>query len=148
MTTIRQLMSSDHRHCDDLLAAAEEAIAAKQLEPARQAFQSFHQAMLAHFAGEEEILFPGFEASTGMTHGPTHMMRLEHGQIRSLLDEAAEALASGNVEAYLGAADTLIIMLQQHNMKEENILYPMCDQHLLAEAIEIIERLETELAHA
>lgn len=147
MTTIRQLMSNDHRHCDDLFAAVEEAIAAKQLEPARLAFHGFQQAMLTHFSGEEEILFPGFEASTGMTHGPTHMMRLEHAQIRSLLDEAVEALANDDVEAYLGTADTLIIMLQQHNMKEENILYPMCDQHLLAEAAEIIKRLEAELAH-
>ena len=31
-------------------------------------------------------------------------------------------------------------------MKEENMLYPMCDQHLSAELPTILERLETELS--
>ena len=43
-------------------------------------------------------------------------------------------------------ADTLLIMMQQHNMKEENILYPMCDQHLAGETPELLARLEAELA--
>jgi hypothetical protein len=28
----------------------------------------------------------------------------------------------------------LLIMMQQHNLKEENILYPMCDQALAGDA--------------
>jgi len=36
-------------------------------------------------------------------------------------------------------------MMQQHNMKEENVLYPMCDQHLSDERPAVLERLETEL---
>ena len=47
-----------------------------------------------------------------------------------------------------GIADTLLIMMQQHNMKEENILYPMCDQHLSNELAPLLERLETELCEA
>ena len=39
-------------------------------------------------------------------------------------------------------AETLLIMTQQHNMKEENILYPMCDQHLADVSEALIGRLQ------
>jgi hemerythrin-like domain-containing protein len=148
MTSIRSFMTEDHRHCDDLFAEAEQAIGQNNLEAARAAFDHFHSALLAHFATEEKTLFPAFEANTGMSMGPTEVMRMEHAQMRSMLDDAVDALKSGNVDDYLGQAETLLIMMQQHNMKEENMLYPMCDQHLLAESPALIQRLETELSEA
>lgn len=148
MINIRTLMTEDHRHCDDLFADAEQAIAHHQPEAALAAFEHFHSAILAHFATEEKTLFPTFEAKTGMSMGPTQVMRLEHAQMRSMLNDAVDALKAGNIEDYLGQAETLLIMMQQHNMKEENMLYPMCDQHLSAELPEIIQRLETELSPA
>jgi hemerythrin-like domain-containing protein len=78
--------------------------------------------------------------------GPTQVMRMEHVQMRALMDDAAAALANGDADDYLGLAETLLIMMQQHNMKEENILYPMCDQHLAAETPELLARLEAETA--
>jgi hemerythrin-like domain-containing protein len=148
MTSIRSFMTDDHRHCDDLFAEAEMAIGKNDLDAARAAFGHFRSSMLAHFASEEKNLFPSFEAKTGMTMGPTEVMRQEHVQLRALLADAAEALAEGNTDDYLGIADTLLIMMQQHNMKEENILYPMCDQHLSAELPGLLEQLETEICEA
>jgi len=148
MTTIRTFMTDDHRRCDDYFAEAEQAIAKKNLSAAKAAFGHFRNAMLAHFDSEEKTLFPTFEAKTGMRMGPTQMMRMEHAQMRALLDDAVDALENGNSDDYLGLADTLLIMMQQHNMKEENILYPMCDQHLAGETPELLARLETELAEA
>jgi hemerythrin-like domain-containing protein len=145
MTTIRSFMTEDHRHCDDLFAEAEMAAGKGDFELARAAFGHFRSAMLAHFDSEEKTLFPTFEAKTGMTMGPTQVMRMEHVQLRALMDDATDALKTANAEEYLGVADTLVIMMQQHNMKEENMLYPMCDQHLSAELPAILERLETEL---
>jgi hemerythrin-like domain-containing protein len=148
MTTIRSLMTDDHRHCDDLFAAAEQAVSGKDMAAAATAFAQFRSAMLAHFDAEEKTLFPTFEAKTGMRMGPTQVMRLEHGQMRGLLDAATAALLAGDLDEYLGQAETLVIMMQQHNMKEENILYPMCDQHLLGELPAVLERLGSELALA
>ncbi len=148
MTAIRDLMTDDHRQCDDLLAVAEQAVGARNIEAARAAFEEFRLAMLAHFDGEETILFPAFEEATGMTQGPTRVMRMEHLQLRQLFEEAAETLAGGDVDGYLGVADTLVVMMQQHNMKEENILYPMCDQHLAATVDSIASRLESQLTRA
>jgi DUF438 domain-containing protein len=148
MTTIRSFMTDDHRRCDDLFAEAEQAIGKGNLEAAQAAFGHFRTAVLAHFASEEKTLFPSFEAKTGMSMGPTQVMRMEHEQMRALFNDAADALKSGDSEEYLGIADTLLIMMQQHNMKEENILYPMCDQHLSTELAPLLERLETELCEA
>ena len=148
MTTIRSFMTDDHRRCDDFFAEAEQAIARKNLPAAKAAFGHFRDAVLAHFDSEEKTLFPTFEAKTGMSMGPTQVMRMEHTQMRALLDEAVAALAQDDADDYLGLADTLLIMMQQHNMKEENILYPMCDEHLAGETPELLARLETELVEA
>ncbi|MCL2635496.1 MAG: hemerythrin domain-containing protein [Betaproteobacteria bacterium] len=148
MTTIRSFMTDDHRHCDDLFAEAEQAMAKNNIEAGKAAFGHFREALLAHFAAEEKTLFPCFEAKTGMTMGPTRVMRMEHEQMRMLLDDAAKALGLGDSDDYLGHAETLLIMMQQHNLKEENMLYPMCDEHLAAEAPALLTHLETELTEA
>jgi iron-sulfur cluster repair protein YtfE (RIC family) len=146
MTSIRIFMTDDHRHCDDLFAEAEQAAGKGELAVAKAAFGHFRDAVLAHFAAEEQTLFPAFEAGTGVSMGPTRVMRMEHGQIRTLLDDAVNALEQGDFDEFLGIAETLLVMMQQHNLKEENILYPMCDQHLASVACELLSQLETEIA--
>jgi DUF438 domain-containing protein len=137
-------MTDDHRHCDDLFADAEQSAGKGQMAAALAAFSHFRQAVLAHFTAEEATLFPAFEERTGMSMGPTRVMRMEHEQIRSMLADAVDALERQDSEEFLGIAETLLIMMQQHNMKEENILYPMCDAHLADVSGELLARLEVE----
>ena len=80
--------------------------------------------------------------------GPTRVMRAEHAQMRELLAAAGEALAAEDADDYAGNAETLLILAQQHNMKEENVLYPMCDQHLAAEADGLVRRLVSAIHEA
>ncbi len=148
MESIRECLTGDHRACDAAFAATEQAVAAGNWKAARAAFNTLRNAMLAHLAAEEEILFPAFEARTGMTMGPTRVMRAEHAQMRALLDAAGEALAAEDADDYAGNAETLLILAQQHNMKEENVLYPMCDQHLAAEADGLVRRLVNAIHEA
>lgn len=145
METIRELLTDDHRQCDDLFAAVEQAVAAAAWEKADTAFAQFSAAMENHFDLEEGTLFPAFEAQTGMTMGPTQVMRSEHSQMRELLAAAAVSLAARDANDYSGYAETLLIMAQQHNMKEENILYPMCDQHLTGRIDALIPTLKDGL---
>ncbi len=140
-----QILPDHHRHCDDLFVAAEEAVQRHDWAVAAQSFARFHAQMRAHFKAEEELLFPAFEAATGMNAGPTQMMRYEHEQMRSLLSQLAGACATRDDESYAGAAETLLMLMQQHNMKEENILYPMCDQTLGAGAERVCTQIETLL---
>ncbi|MCL2829337.1 MAG: hemerythrin domain-containing protein [Betaproteobacteria bacterium] len=148
MPGIREFMTCDHRACDDLFAGIEAAVVGADWPGAKAALKNFTTAMLRHFGAEEEILFPAFEEKTGMRMGPTQVMRSEHLQIRDLLAEMEAALARQDGEEYSGAAETLLIMMQQHNMKEENILYPMCDQHLEAGAIGVLAQVSERVGRA
>ena len=127
---IKQFMAQDHRDCDLLFAKAENAASKDDWDTARQAFNEFLQAMERHFGIEEQTLFPAFEQETGVLTGPTEMMRMEHEQMRTLFAEMKDAMEQQSSDDYLGAAETLLIMMQQHNMKEEQILYNMMDQRL------------------
>lgn len=127
---IKEFMAQDHKDCDLLFATAENAASKEDWPTATQAFNDFVQAMERHLGVEENELFPAFEEATGMTMGPTEMMRSEHEQMRALFVEMREAVETKHSDNYLGISETLLILMQQHNMKEEQILYNMMDQHL------------------
>ncbi|MCK5002013.1 MAG: hemerythrin domain-containing protein [Gammaproteobacteria bacterium] len=127
---IKEFMAHDHKECDRLFAIAESAAASEDWDTATQTFNDFIQAMERHLGVEENELFPAFEEATGMTMGPTEMMRSEHDQMRVLFAEMRDAMERQHSDDYLGISETLLILMQQHNMKEEQILYNMMDQHL------------------
>ena len=142
MSTIMDFLGGDHRACDDLFASAEVAVAQNNWDSARSLFERFQTAMAHHLAMEEEVLFPAFEARTGMRTGPTEVMRMEHAQMRGLLQEMAGAVANADESRYLGLSETLNMLMQQHNLKEENMLYPMSDQVLGGERDSLIRAME------
>ncbi len=57
-------------------------------------------------------------------------MRFEHEQVQGLIGKLAGALESQDKDAYLSLCESMMILLQQHNMKEEQMLYAMCDRVL------------------
>ncbi|HRD35638.1 MAG TPA: hemerythrin domain-containing protein [Rhodocyclaceae bacterium] len=130
--TITELMKRHHHLCDAHLRQAEAFARAADLAACSGAFATFRSDTLAHFAAEEEVLFPAFERSSGMSHGPTQVMRVEHRQMRELLEDLAAALADGDLGGWAELVQPLGILMQQHNLKEENILYPMCDRGVAA----------------
>jgi len=73
-------------------------------------------------------MFLEFEQKTGMTQGPTQMMRHEHTQMRALMKDLLDAIDENNTDKFFGTSETLMILMQQHNMKEEQMLYAMCDR--------------------
>jgi len=141
METITQTLSHDHSRCDKLFAQAEASVAQKQWERSATDFADFRAAMERHFSMEEQVLFPTFESRTGQMGGPTQVMRMEHEQMRSVFAELQESVNEQNSEQYLGLSETLLILMQQHNAKEEQMLYPMTDQVLSHEVPSVIEQM-------
>ncbi len=141
MQSIQQFMTGDHRHCDELFVAAERLSADGDWDSARLAFDAFYRAIEHHFTMEEEVLFPEFEEASGSTMGPTQVMRMEHGQMRDLFAAMGEAIERRDTEGFLGEAETLLILMQQHNAKEEQILYPMSERMLAPRGDEVLERM-------
>jgi hemerythrin-like domain-containing protein len=127
---ILEFMRDDHRACDHIYADAESALLAKEGEKASTLFEQFSEATNHHFDMEEKELFLTFEKRTGMMGGPTQMMRYEHQQLRSLIESMRSALRENRHSDFFGIGESMMIMLQQHNMKEEQMLYPMIDRTL------------------
>jgi len=125
---ISHYLTTEHRACDDLFAKAESAAAEKNWEAAEKAFLEFANETLLHFKKEEEEFFPTFEAKTGNAEGPTNVMRFEHDQVRGLIGKIADAIEKQDRDAYLSLSESMMILLQQHNMKEEQMLYAMADR--------------------
>lgn len=126
--TTTELLGSDHRRLDTLLADAKRALAAGEPTRARPLFTAFREGLERHIVAEEEILFPAFEELTGMVGGPTQVMRSEHIDIRKLLEEIASRLEQGSEGGYTTPLASLTALLYAHNGKEERILYPATDR--------------------
>ena len=137
MNTISQFLTADHRRCDHFFAGAEAPVK-PDWASIQENFTQFHSALIHHFFMEEKVLFPAFEQVTGNTMGPTRMMRMEHEQMLELCTRMAVAMGTQDETEYSGVAETLLILLQQHNIKEEQVLYPMSDQMLSGQMTELI----------
>ena len=140
--SISEHMTSEHKRCDLLYLEAEKAVIEADWERAHQQYGKFHQAMKQHFEQEESVLFPDFEQVHGSQEGPTQVMRMEHEQMLSLMDDIQKALEHEDKDEFLGEADTFLVYMQQHNAKEEMMLYPMTDQVLAAQSGEVISRMQ------
>jgi len=135
--------TQDHRDCDNDWAEVEALLDSGDAGAAAGAWQAFDTHMRRHLAMEEDVLFPAFESRSGMGGGgPTAVMRMEHQQMRSVLDQIGENLAGGDLAGALDLGDTLLMLIQQHNIKEEGMLYPMAENMLAAEWAEMAGKLE------
>lgn len=141
METISSYMTRDHHRCDELFAQAEAAVSGQDWAVIATELRVFLDSMQHHFKMEEEVLFPAFEQRTGMSMGPTQVMRMEHVQMRELFDAMADAVKQQDRDEFLGQAETLLVMMQQHNMKEEQMLYHMADQALADETEETLQKM-------
>ena len=146
MEALTTILTHHHQHCDELFTTVEAKVHEGDWQAAQEAQQRLNAEIEWHFQAEENRLFPSFEALTGMSGGPTAVMREEHAQMRELLEECGEAIGRQDGAGFADRAETLLILLQQHNLKEENVLYPMCEHQLGAEGEQFAAQFAQEIA--
>ena len=142
MEKISGFLTEDHRDGDRYLAALEQAVDTGDWAGATKGLDLLGQSLERHFSAEENILFPALEEKRPAASGPVSVMRNEHAQVRHLLAEVRQSLAKRDGEDVLGLCETLLLVLQQHNSKEEHILYPMADHAFGPEAGALLERVK------
>ena len=142
MNTISSFLTSDHRACDNEFANLENAIASQDWEEAKTQLEKFSADLLHHFDMEEKVMFPVFEEVTGMSQGPTMVMRMEHSQMRNILDDLKADIEKKDKNHFFGVSESLMMLMQQHNMKEEQMLYAMADMHLGSRVSKVIEDMK------
>ncbi len=126
--TVTEYLEGDHRRLDAILPGVERLVSQGAYGDAATRFAEFAGGLDRHIEAEERVLFPEFEARTGMCAGPTAVMRSEHVDIRHGMRRVSEAIAAREPAAVGEALGSLARILGLHNMKEERMLYPMTDQ--------------------
>ncbi len=142
MDTISSFLTSDHRACDEEFANLENAIASQDWEESQMQLEKFSSDLVHHFDMEEKVMFPVFEEVTGMTQGPTMVMRMEHSQMRGILEDLKADIEKKDKNHFFGVSESLMMLTQQHNMKEEQMLYRMADMHLGSLVSKVIEDMK------
>ncbi len=127
MTTILEFMSVDHDRLDNKIRMySKEKLV--DIEQAESIFLLFKSELERHIIWEEDILFPVFERKTGIKGGgPTSVMRMEHTQIKDHLQKIERKLHTKKIQNPCKEEVALFKVLESHNQKEENILYPGID---------------------
>lgn len=139
---LAEFFTLDHRRCDSNWVEVEAAAETGDAEAVKERWCTFQSGLLKHLQMEEEVLFPAFEQATGMSEGgPTFVMRAEHDQMRGLLEQMDAAANAGDHDELVDLGDTLLMLIQQHNQKEEHMLYPMAERALAVDWVKIRERL-------
>lgn len=133
--TINQFMTEDHRACDDQFAELENIVDQGNFEGAKIMFSEFKDHMLKHFNMEESVMFEQFNNAEGAGCNPTGVMIMEHDQMKDLFNKMEDAINKQDKENFLGLSENLLFVMQQHNMKEEQIMYNLADETLNSEAI-------------
>ncbi|MGF1546183.1 MAG: hypothetical protein ACFCUG_02520 [Thiotrichales bacterium] len=70
----------------------------------------------------------------------TAVMRREHAQMLELIATLGAALTHRATDTYLGTAETLLLLIRQHNLKDAQIRYPAADRALSGESEAIVTR--------
>ena len=117
-------MTEEHRRCDLLLAAAGQALERSEWTAFRVRIVELRTALLAHFAFEEEELFPDFRRRTGL-HEPIADLCREHGRMREILDALASASPAHDPGGCRAELDTFGQLYGRHKESEESVLYPV-----------------------
>ena len=132
--SVMDYLQADHRRLDGLMEECKSQMETGDTTGAAGTFASFREGLDRHIRIEEEMVFPEFEAASGLgpAGGPTGVMRYEHAEIRRLLEAVHDLLtgAAPSAAEFEQLTGSLVALLHEHNQKEERILYPTTDQML------------------
>ncbi len=138
--TIADFLEADHRRLREVWNDCRHGVHVCDLTRIRARSAEFALGLRRHIRMEEQILFPALEQRTGMQGmGPTAVMRMEHREIENVLEwlsviGEAENCATIKQTAE-GRLDSASALFENHDFKEEKILYPMADRMLKSDEV-------------
>lgn len=142
MFDIKEFMTQDHRDCDELFALLEETVSEGSSDVEAK-FEKFYDDLTNHFKMEEMILFPMLGEFVTISNNPLRAMEMEHEQMRVLLSKMRKAAEKMDKESFFSLSETLMLLMQQHNIKEEQLIYTMANEHLADEASYVISQMRS-----
>ncbi len=136
---ISSFFEKDHAEIDAIL----NGVPFDSPKEAVAGFKEFDRRLERHIHWEERILFPfAGRKAPRLEMGPIRVMKVEHEQIRKHKAAALDALREGDGGRAKGHMEAMAGVLRDHNAKEEQILYPACDDLLSREETqEVFEQI-------
>jgi iron-sulfur cluster repair protein YtfE (RIC family) len=131
--TITECLKADHDRLDRLLEETVAVLERGDLRGLRLRFPEFARHLRDHMRFEEDFMFPVVERTLCHAEGPICVMRRDHREIEDRLAAMAAALYLGDTTAFRDEHLALVMSLENHNGREERVLYPAID-HILDDA--------------
>jgi iron-sulfur cluster repair protein YtfE (RIC family) len=128
--SVAAYLSLDHRRLDALVREGQARVSDARWRHAATCQAELERGLDRHVRLEEEIVFPLFEARSGIVDGPTAVMREEHRCLRRALSMMRAGIEARDTAAYAAGLEFLNSVRTAHDAKEERILYPMIDRLL------------------
>ncbi|HAY44287.1 MAG TPA: hemerythrin [Micrococcaceae bacterium] len=126
--SLAEAFTKEHHEID---AAIEKYMATTREDPESRAKMLLEavSALRRHIYLEEEVVFPHLPRATLMM--PLMVMHREHGELWRRMDALEKSLQGASADAPLVAdCEELLSLLDNHNSKEEPIIYPLMDTAL------------------
>ncbi|TXL61344.1 hemerythrin domain-containing protein [Aeromicrobium terrae] len=131
---LAEVLTQEHREIDAGIEAFVRSLAAGSVEP--DPLVGAMAALRRHIYLEETLLFPPIRHA-GMSM-PLLVMAKEHGLLWRLMDHLDSLLAAQDVDALQVRCEELQLILDQHNRKEEPIVYPRSAGDLTSEEAQVL----------
>jgi hemerythrin superfamily protein len=125
--TLAEHLRADHARIDSMLTEMQHYLRVGALAEAEVRFADLGQALSRHMAAEEEILYPAMQQMSESVAQAVPAMLAEHGELRSLLPELAEALGKQDVLAMETLLPQIRRSLARHHEDEERLVYPITE---------------------
>lgn len=142
MHKVSNYLAHDHDRCDGLYADAVALVAAHDWEQAAVSFLAFAEAMRRHVEMEERVIYPAFEQLLANTAAPTQSLHAEHQLLCEIMYRMSMAIKRRDVIEFSDHADSFRLTTEQHNLKEEGILFPMFDKLLRPRYDELVRAMD------
>lgn len=126
VAAVSEVLEQEHRTIDGELAAFRTSLDTGEWKASE--FVKAADALRRHIYIEEAMLFPPLREAGFVA--PVFVMIREHAEIWDELDTVTHSIAAHDGVEARRACDRLALLLDKHNMKEEQILYPQTDAAL------------------
>lgn len=128
-----------HQELDEIFWCHQEALLSLEIRHAAEVLRGYEEKHLSHMATEEELLIPIYQARTErVPGGPVELFVGEHKKMRAFITEFHAALGRLESEerarlkrSVIGLLDRQFMykhLVEHHNLREKNILYPWLDR--------------------
>jgi hypothetical protein len=131
MRRVLRQMAAQHRHLKPIYGMLVESIARGIAAEARSAFESYREAIEAHFSLEDEFFFPALHGLHPERGADLEGLVREHARFRQEVGAVGALLHAAQLERGAAALEALAAALGSHEEREEKLVASLHDRGVI-----------------